>query len=87
MVNGVSGAKLPIDQNSCELSDLEIVEKGFAEISTVGEDGYPQEHKESDAVEAYTAYYYCNNCGTDWTVTSLQTQEQAWQLAKEHLNG
>lgn len=87
MVNGVSVAKLPIDQNFCTLDDMEICQKNVQLISDVGFDGYPTNSQQVYHDEAVVAYYYCNECHKDWTVTATQTQEQAWQLAKEHLNG
>lgn len=67
-----------------DLSCVEIAERGVQEISYVDEDGLPTEHKETYLGEAEFAYYYCTQCGNDWSATAVQSQEQAWKLVKEH---
>lgn len=86
MKNNVSDAELSVDPNLCQLSDIEICERGVDEVSFVDEDGNPTDHKETWMGEAEFAYYYCNECGEDWRGTAMQDQAQCWKLAKEHLN-
>ncbi len=70
----------------CSIEDIEICEKEISEISTVDDDGQPLDHKETDMTGAVFAYYYCDGCQTDWSFTATQTQDRAWELAKEHLD-
>lgn len=70
----------------CSINDIEVVEKGVHSVWSVDDEGDAQVHKEDYSMEAYYAYYYCDNCGDDWVINSVQTKEQAWKLAKEHLN-
>lgn len=87
MVNNVAGAKLTEVLFGCVLRDVEIVEKGITVVSEVQEDGIVGNSKENDYNDSFVAYYYCNNCGADWTITRTQSQDQAWKLVKEHLDG
>jgi hypothetical protein len=81
-VSDVNSAWTP----SCSIDDVEICERGIDEISYVDKDGLPTDHKETYMGEAETAYYYCDDCGEDWVVNAVQSQEQAWKLVKEHLS-
>ncbi len=85
VANSVSDAKQQVDTN-CQLSDLEMCEKGADEISEVDENGMPTHHKETYLGELEFAYYYCCECGEDWAKTAVQDQKQCWKLAKAHLN-
>lgn len=70
----------------CSLNDVEICYKGIHEIYTINEDGHEEHLKETYGDESYPAYYYCNGCQQDWVINVMQSQEQAWELVKEHLN-
>lgn len=72
--------------NNCQLRDLEVCYKGAQQIFGVTENGDATFEKEVYGDETELAYYYCTNCGTDWSVTSAQSPDEAWKLAKEHLN-
>lgn len=85
MKNSVPHAELEVDKNFCTLRDIEICEKGADEVSFVDENGQPDEHKETWLGELEFAYYYCCECGEDWTKTAVQDQAKCWELAKAHL--
>lgn len=69
-----------------DITCVEICERNVHEISYVDEDGQPTGHKETYLGEAEFAYYYCTQCGEDWSATAVQNQEQAWKLVKEHFD-
>lgn len=71
---------------SCKLEDLEVCYKGIHEIYEVDQNGDATHSKEVYGDESYFGYYYCTGCGEDWASTSYQDQQQAWKLAKEHLD-
>lgn len=85
MNNDVSDAELAVDPKNCTIEDLEICYRNVQEAYTVDEDGTFGEHKETYLMEAEPAYYFCDGCGTDWSVTSVQSIKDAWKLAKAHL--
>ena len=85
VTNSVSDAKQGVVTN-CQLGDLEICYRNVQEAYTVDEDGTWGEHKETYLMEAEPAYYFCESCGTDWSVTFTQSIKDVWRLAKAHLS-
>lgn len=86
MANGVSAVKQAPSKIPCTLSDLEVCIRNIDLIYGVGLDGEPVERFMTYDAEAVIAYYACNNCRQDWSVTAVQDREAAWKLAEEHLN-
>lgn len=70
----------------CSIDDIEVCEKLVQVISDVSYDGEPTNVQEVYRDEAEIAYYYCNECDTDWTITAVQDQDATWALVAEHLN-
>lgn len=85
MGNSVKTAKLAAHKNSCTLDDVEIVEKDIHQVLSVDENGEGVEVIETYSMEAFYAYYGCNNCGEVWDITDFG-MALAWELVKEHLN-
>lgn len=69
----------------CSLEDVEICEKGTAEISYVDSEGFQNGLKETDYNDSHTAYYYCNGCGECFDVDN--NQPEVWEKVKQHLEG
>ena len=81
MTNSVETAKLTGDQ-FCTLADMQSF-RDFTTMYGVDDDG--NEMEVQDDTSGDFRCYYCTNCGKDWSETAVQSQEQAWKLAKEHL--
>lgn len=86
MVNSVTVAELGMDPSSCTIEDVEVCFKGVEDIYNVSENGEEESLRETYGDESYPSYYYCRGCETDWAINSVQTKEQAFKLAKEHLS-
>lgn len=76
---------LVANEMPCTISDVEMVYKGAQQIFSVTDEGEAGYEKSVYGDEAELAYYYCNGCTTDWSVTAVQSQDEAWKLVKEHL--
>lgn len=83
VTNNVSVAELEADKN-CSLEDIQSW-RDFTTMYGVNENG--DEMEVQDDTSGDFRCYYCTNCGTDWSETAVQDQEQAWTLVKEHING
>lgn len=74
------------EEETCDISQVELIEKDIETISYVDEDGNAADLKKTEYGGATPAYYWCNGCQRDWVVNSVQSQKQAWKLVKEHLS-
>ncbi len=70
----------------CSIDSLELVMKGIEEVYDVDDQGQPNNVLQTYLNEAYPSYYNCSNCRQDWMINAVQSQQQAFKLAKEHLN-
>lgn len=84
MKNSVPDAELSVVPNSCTIDDIQSW-RDFTTMYSVDENG--QEMEVVDDTSGDFKCYYCTGCGQDWAETAVQDQDQAWKLAKEHLNG
>jgi len=74
------------EENTCQLSDVEIIETGVEQISEVDEDGDAFNLKETDYTDVHVSCYYCTGCQTRFAVTEDHPRDEVWKKVKEHLH-